>query len=81
MFNIAVSLFMFIGAGLVIGLASLAENINLVLLPLVIGNFVYIAGSDLLPRFKEEKGLLLHSIMFSLGVAIMYLVPYLKQLI
>jgi zinc and cadmium transporter len=81
MFNIAVSLFMFIGAGLVIGLASLAENINLVLLPLVIGNFVYIAGSDLLPRFKEEKGLLLHSIMFSLGVAIMYLIPYLKQLI
>jgi zinc and cadmium transporter len=81
MFNIAVSLFMFIGAGLVIGLASLAENINLVLLPLVIGNFVYIAGSDLLPRFKEEKGLLLHSVMFSLGVAIMYLVPYLKQLI
>jgi hypothetical protein len=38
------------------------------------------AGSDLLPRFKEEKGLLLHSIMFSLGVAIMYIVPYLKQL-
>jgi len=80
-FNIGVSLFMFAGAGIVLGLASVAGNVNLYLLPLVIGNFVYIAGSDLLPRFKTEDNLMLHSIMFSTGVAVMYAVPYVKGLI
>ncbi|AOV94505.1 hypothetical protein AQV86_01100 [Nanohaloarchaea archaeon SG9] len=80
-FNIGVSLFMFAGAGIVLGLASVAGNVNLYLLPLVIGNFVYIAGSDLLPRFKAEDNLMLHSIMFSTGVAVMYAVPYVKGLI
>jgi zinc and cadmium transporter len=80
-FNIAVSLFMFIGAGLVLGLASAVEGINTYLLPLVIGNFVYIAGSDLLPRFKTENNLLVHSIMFSVGVTVMYLVPHVKGLV
>lgn len=80
-FNIGVSLFMFIGAGLVLGLASAVGSVNMYLLPLVIGNFVYIAGSDLLPRFKTEDNLLIHSIMFSSGVAVMYMVPYVKGLI
>lgn len=81
LFNAGVSLFMFIGAGIVLGLASIAQNINIYLLPLVIGNFVYIAGSDLLPRFKTDNNLVIHSIMFSAGVAVMYAVPYVKGLI
>jgi zinc transporter ZupT len=72
---------MFIGAGIVLGLASIAGNVNIYLLPLVIGNFVYIAGSDLLPRFKTDNSILLHSIMFSTGVAVMYAVPYVKGLV
>ncbi|MFP4038886.1 MAG: ZIP family metal transporter [Candidatus Nanohaloarchaea archaeon] len=81
LFNVGVSLFMFIGAGIVLGLSSISQNINAYLLPLVIGNFVYIAGSDLLPRFKTDDNLLLHSIMFSTGVAVMYAVPYVKGLL
>ena len=81
LFNLGISLFMFLGASIVLGLASIAQNVNVYLLPLVIGNFVYIAGSDLLPRFKTDNNLLLHSIMFSTGVAVMYAVPYVRGLI
>lgn len=80
-FNLGISLFMFVGAAIVLGLASIAGSVNVYLLPLVIGNFVYIAGSDLLPRFKTEDNLLIHSVMFSAGVAVMYAVPYVKGLI
>lgn len=81
LFNIGISLFMFIGAGIVLGLSTASSGINIILLPLVIGNFVYIAGADLLPRFKEDEGLLLHLAMFSIGVGIMYAIPFLKKLI
>lgn len=81
LFNLGISLFMFIGAAIVLGLSSAASGINQLLLPLVIGNFVYIAGSDLLPRFKKDGNILLHSVMFSIGTAIMYLIPYLKNLV
>jgi len=47
----------------------------------VIGNFVYIAGSDLLPRFKTDNSIAVHSVMFITGVSVMYLVPYVKALI
>lgn len=81
LFNLGVSLFMFVGAGIVLGLSSISGSVNVYLLPLVIGNFVYIAGSDLLPRFKTDNNILLHSIMFSTGVAVMYAVPYIKGLL
>lgn len=81
LFNIGISGFMFIGAGAVILLSTAASGINGFLLPLVIGNFVYIAGSDLLPRFKEDEDILLHLAMFSLGTGLMYAIPYLKTLV
>jgi len=81
LFNVGISLFMFIGVGVVLGLASISGSVNVYLLPLVIGNFVYIAGSDLLPRFKTDNNLVIHSIMFSIGVAVMYAVPYVKGLV
>ena len=78
--NILISLFMFIGAATVFALSATTENIVALLLPLVIGNFIYIAGSDLLPRFKEsDTHILPHMIMFSIGTAIMYAIPYIKQ--
>lgn len=80
-FNIAISAFMFLGAGIVLVLSVASEGVNTLLLPLVIGNFVYIAGADLLPRFKEDEDILLHMVMFSLGVGLMYLVPYAQQLL
>lgn len=81
LFNIGISLFMFAGAGLVLALNSVAGSVNVFLLPLVIGNFVYIAGSDLLPRFKEDEDIFIHAVMFSSGVILMYMVPYVKALI
>ena len=80
-FNIAISLFMFIGAGIVLALSTASSGINALLLPLVIGNFVYIAGADLLPRFKEDEDILLHLTMFGLGTAVMYSIPYLKNIL
>lgn len=80
-FNMAISLFMFLGAGIVFALSTASSGINAVLLPLVIGNFVYIAGADLLPRFKEDEDIILHLAMFSLGVAVMYSIPFLRQLV
>ncbi len=75
--NIAVSLFMFAGAGIVLGLEAVSGSTVTLLLPLVIGNFVYIAGSDLLPAFKDDAGWAVHLAVFTLGVAAMYAIPFL----
>lgn len=81
-FNFGISVFMFLGAGLVLYLSSVSANINAFLLPLVIGNFVYIAGSDLMPEIKEiDRNWHRHIIVFSIGVAIMYAIPFLKPLV
>ncbi|MEF8880408.1 MAG: ZIP family metal transporter [Candidatus Nanohaloarchaea archaeon] len=80
--NILISLFMFIGAGIVLALSTLTENIVALLLPLVVGNFIYIAGSDLLPRFKKsDTHIAPHLLMFGIGTAIMYAIPFIKQAI
>lgn len=80
--NILVSIFMFLGAGIVLALSTVTGNIVALLLPLVVGNFIYIAGSDLLPRFKEsDTHIAPHLIMFGIGTAIMYAIPFIKQLI
>lgn len=80
--NVLISLFMFLGAGLVLGLSTFMGNIVGLLLPLVVGNFIYIAGTDLLPRFKESgRHILIHLVMFSVGTGLMYLVPFLKALV
>lgn len=82
LFNLGVSLFMFVGALAVVSAASMAQNTVPILLPLVVGNFVYIAGSDLLPEFKKtDDGITLHIVMFSLGVAVMYAIPFLQSLV
>jgi len=79
--NIGISIFMFIGAALVLGISTLSKQTVPLLLPLVIGNFVYIAGSDLLPEFKNSDDWLKHLTVFGIGVLIMYLIPYIKAAI
>lgn len=80
LFNILVSLFMIFGAGFVLVLTSETSGLDAVLIPLVIGNFVYIAGSDLLPRLKERE-LGLHIVFFIAGVGVMYAIPYIKAMV
>lgn len=79
-FNILISGFMFLGAALVLQLSSSAgESIVPLLLPLVAGNFVYIAGSDLMPEIKQiESRWVSHVIVFSAGVGIMYAIPFVE---
>jgi hypothetical protein len=76
--NIGVSVFMFLGAGLVLGINQVSTSTVQLLLPLVVGNFVYIAGTDLLPQFKDTDNWMLHSLVFSVGVGAMYLIPFIK---
>jgi zinc and cadmium transporter len=81
LFNMGIGVFALLGAGIVLMLSQFSTSINNFLLPLVIGNFVYIAGSDLLPRFKQKEGLIGHMLTFSAGVAVVYAIPYVKALI
>lgn len=76
--NIGISLFMFLGAGMVLAISQLSSATVPVLLPIVIGNFVYIAGSDLLPEFKDREDWMKHFVVFSIGVGFMYAIPLLR---
>lgn len=80
-FNVGIGIFALIGAGAVLLVSGSSSSINALLLPLVVGNFVYIAGSDLLPRFKTDENLLPHLATFTAGVLVMYAIPYVKALI
>ncbi|MFT4892550.1 MAG: zinc and cadmium transporter [Candidatus Nanohaloarchaea archaeon] len=79
--NIGISAFMFLGAVLVLGISQISASTVPILLPLVIGNFVFIAGSDLLPDFKGSENWMTHLLVFSIGVGIMYAIPYIKAMI
>jgi len=81
MTNIVVSLFMFVGAGGVILLSGVSAATVPFLLPVVIGNFLYVAGSDLLPAFKDDDQWLFHLLVFAAGVAVMYGIPYLRSVL
>lgn len=80
-FNVGVGLFMFAGAGIVLILSQYSGQAVSLLLPLVIGNFVFIAGSDLLPELKDEENWGRHLMVFSGGVTLMYLVPYIVAMV
>jgi zinc and cadmium transporter len=77
-------LFNFISAlaallGLIISLTinAVAQNIVYMLLPFAAGNFVYIAGSDLVPELHDEKELsrsLVQLIAIFLGLALLYFI-------
>lgn len=80
-FNIGISFFMFGGAAIVALLSGVSSQASTLLLPLVVGNFVFIAGSDLLPELKDEEAWIRHLTVFSIGVAVMYAVPFLKNIL
>lgn len=75
-FNFLTALTAFAGATVVVGLAGDAGDLTRVLLPVAAGNFVYIAGSDLLPELVEETDVRRSSIQmatFAGGIGLMYL--------
>lgn len=79
-FNMGIGAFMFLGAGLVM-LASGVENADKLLIPLTIGNFVYIAGTDLFPEIKEsgeENSHWMTIAVFIAGIGLMYSIVLIK---
>lgn len=77
LWNVVSALTAFLGGFAVLWLHEHIENIPLILLPITIGNFLYIAGSDLIPELHKEskmKKAVLQLIAMLAGIALMYLV-------
>lgn len=78
-YNFLTALTAFGGATLVVLLAGRASDLTRLLLPIAAGNFIYIAGSDLLPELVEETDVRRSSLQmatFLVGIAVMYLLAH-----
>lgn len=65
----------FIGLGFALLLGTSSENLIHFAIPIAAGNFIYIAGSDLIPELHKEKhwkSAIFQILFFSLGVLIMF---------
>lgn len=79
--NVLTNLFSFAGAIAVIVFADVSGVVE-VLLPIAIGNFVFVAGSDLLPELRTKGGRSsVHLAIILVGVAIMYSITILKPMV
>lgn len=79
--NLLTSLTSFLGAGLVFALADSAPVFIAMLIPLTVGNFLYIAGVDLLPTLHKEKSAregMIQFVWMLLGVVLIYAVGFLE---
>ena len=77
LFNFFSALTAFFGVLLVLVLAQSIANIEMILLPLAAGNFLYIAGSDLIPELHKDtrlKGAAIQLSMMIVGIGIISLV-------
>ena len=80
LFNLASALTSVIGVLVALYLGELVSGLTGVLLPFAAGNFIYIAGSDLVPELTDEKDIMKGLVQLGfmlLGVALMYLVKIL----
>jgi len=75
-FNYFSSLFTIIGAVIALALSNYVENIQFLIIPIAVGGFIYLAGSDLIPELHKEVGLrktLLQLIAMLAGMTVMAL--------
>ena len=75
LWNFISALTAFLGAGLVIVLHEHLVGIEEFLLPVVAGNFIYIAGSDLIPalhKHAKSKQAVMQLLSMIAGIALMY---------
>ncbi|MEK7495434.1 MAG: ZIP family metal transporter, partial [Patescibacteria group bacterium] len=73
--NFLTALTAFLGVIVLLTLDVYAKNAIQFLIPFAAGNFIYIAGSDLIPELQREVKLKKSAIQiftFILGIAIMY---------
>jgi zinc and cadmium transporter len=77
-FNFVTALTAIAGASIAIVLGSLMDGFIPLLIPFAAGNFIYIAGSDLIPEIRKDepefRKSALQIVSISLGIAIMVLV-------
>jgi zinc and cadmium transporter len=75
-FNYLSSVFTIVGAVIALLVSSYVENIQFFIIPVAVGGFIYLAGSDLIPELHKEVGLrkaLLQLIAMLAGIAVMAL--------
>ena len=75
LWNFASALTAFVGAIAVLLLHEYIHGIEIILLPLIAGNFLYIAASDLVPELHKEskiKNLISQLLAMVAGIALMY---------
>jgi len=68
-----------LGVVIALTLSAYVENLVALLLPFAAGNFIYIAGSDLVPELQDEKQLsisLVQLALMVLGVSLLYLLKF-----
>ena len=80
--NFLSALAAFLGAIITILLGSSIENLEMFLIPIAAGGFIYIAGSDLIPELHKDSDKLVKSLLqllaFIMGIAIMALLLLLE---
>ena len=75
-FNYFSSLFTIIGAVIALLVSNYVENIQFFIIPVAVGGFIYLAGSNLIPELHKEIGLrkaLLQLITIIAGIGVMAL--------
>ena len=68
-----------LGVVIALTLSAYMDNLVALLLPFAAGNFIYIAGSDLVPELQDEKQLsssLVQLALMVLGLALLYLLKF-----
>ena len=81
LFNFLSAFTSFIGVLIALLLTSRIESLSLFLLSFTAGNFIYIAGADLIPELHKEVGIkrsVIQFIWLILGIAIMYTLIFLE---
>jgi zinc and cadmium transporter len=76
LYNFLTALTAFFGAASAILLETFVGDITLTLIPFAAGNFIYIAGADLIPELHSEENLgrtLAQLTSMILGLALLYL--------
>ena len=79
--NLISALFAVVGAVVALTLNNVIENIEMYLVPLAIGGFIYIAGSDLIPELHKEEDYrksLPQFLALVLGIIVMALLLFLE---
>lgn len=76
--NFLIALTAVAGTGAAFILSGYVDNVSSILIPFAVGNFVYIAGADLIPELHHKDQNLTKSVLqlltFMSGIGIMWLV-------